>query len=210
MVKERRYASCSALLFLSDKVTFTRYRSDLLFQIISAQPHTPLVQDAIQDYHLLRSPLTLYFWRIPRTLPPRKALHPPNPPVAMSVHQPSILYPPTNHTIGLPGAITCSSTGLITYCANPGYKCCDAQYSAPVTATCCPGNTFARQGRYCCREGGSCANGQTCLDCTPVSGTNGVPGVSSVAVPSLPATTMAPVPTSRVVPVFTYYTFTIT
>jgi hypothetical protein len=125
-------------------------------------------------------------------------------------------FPPnagTDRTTGLPSAITCSSDGLFRYCANPGYKCCDAQNSAPVAATCCPNGYYAEPGYYCCSDGSSCRNGRTCTGCTPVGGSGGVPPVSSFAVPSsvVPApTSIAPVPSSRVVPVNTYYTFTIT
>jgi hypothetical protein len=107
---------------------------------------------------------------------------------------------------GLPGSTTCSIQGRLRYCANPGWKCCNAEDSAPISATCCPNGSYASQGTYCCVEGGSCTNGRTCRDCTPVGGI----AASLPAVPSLPVTTPAPVSTRVAPPSFTYFTFTIT
>jgi len=110
-----------------------------------------------------------------------------------------------------PGAVTCSQNALFRYCANPGYKCCDADNVAPETATCCPGGSYAPLGSYCCSNGRYCTNGRTCLGCTAVSGTGPV-SVPSFSVPAVPSTTRAPVlPTStRVIVQNTYYTFTVT
>jgi hypothetical protein len=137
-------------------------------------------------------------------------------PPSLPTHPP----PHTSHITntqptGLPGSTTCSIQGNTRWCANPGDKCCDAENSAPLDATCCPNGKYVLAGQYCCVGGGYCLVGRTCEDCTPASVPapwvyNAVPSVVRTTV-VVQRTTIAPVavPTSVRV-VNEYYTFTIT
>ncbi|KAF2667553.1 hypothetical protein BT63DRAFT_294901 [Microthyrium microscopicum] len=90
-----------------------------------------------------------------------------------------------------------------------GYFSCGNGFCAPIGATCCPGTIYyALPSEYCCKEGGSCPNGEICRGCTAVGG--GVTGGGSGSSPTTTTkATSAVLPTTTAV-LYEYYYYTVT